>query len=521
MPSLSLPAAVTCLCILAWVADRWRKYRRALALIGNYPGLRLVFGPSSYAGKGHCCVFNLLTVLSSVMGNILPRIRHVSAGNTFFWESKHHIFDRVGSEIYGFAFIFPPTSTLMVADSGAMKHMSYPQISGFRKHPEDYAILNQFGSNLLVTEGEEWKRQRRICAPAFSDASKNNRLVWSTAKEFTNAMVDTWASGKPIFVHDVCEDATTPLALCVIAKAGFGKEVQWGNDSIPEGYRLSFKEALLTVSSNMVVIFIMPNWAWGLRKSWRDVRLACDELKIYLRKMIDARRETKEQGADQVTGQKHDLFNLLIHARDANDKLSEDELIGNIWVFLVAGHETTGHTMAIALGLLALYPEAQDKLVQQIKQLESEHGNIALILSRRATTDTTLTFGHGPNARTIHVPASTHAYMLPTGLHYSPSYWDEPEEFKPDRFMDPHWNRDAFVAFSLGPRACIGRRFAETTLVAGLSVLISKYQISIDESRFKPILGESMTERRTRLIRLSVKLTLTPAAIPLIFTPRT
>ncbi|KAB5592694.1 hypothetical protein CTheo_3894 [Ceratobasidium theobromae] len=141
-------------------------------------------------------------------------------------------------------------------------------------------------------------------------------------------------------------------------------------------------------------------------------------------------------------------------------------------------------------------------------------------MARRATTDTTLTFGHGANTQTIHIPASTHAFILPNSLHYSPSYWDEPEDFNPDRFMDPYWNRDAFVPFSLGPRACIGRRFAETTLVAGLSVLISKYEISIDESRFKPIPGESMAERRTRLIRPSAGLTLTPATIPLIFTPR-
>ncbi|KAB5592943.1 Cytochrome P450 [Ceratobasidium theobromae] len=324
----------------------------------------------------------------------------------------------------------------------------------------------------------------------------------------------------------------TQLALCVIAKAGFGQEVQWGSEATPEGYRLTFKEALFTVSSNLIMILMMPNWAWGLRKSWRDVRLASDELKTYLRKMIETRREVKEQDADEVVGQKHDLFNQLIHARDASDKLSEDELIGNIWLFLVAGHETTAHTMAIALGLLALYPSVQKKLVEQIKQVESEHENpvvvyetlrmfpMALATARRATTDTALTIGHGSNTRTIQVPASTHAYMLPTSLHYNPSYWDEPEDFNPDRFMDSHWNRDAFVAFSLGPRACIGRRFAETTLVAGLSVLFSKYDVSIDESRFKPIPGESMAERRTRLIRPSAGLTLTPATIPLIFTPR-
>lgn len=79
-------------------------------------------------------------------------------------------------------------------------------------------------------------------------------------------------------------------------------------------------------------------------------------------------------------------------------------------------------------------------------------------MPKRAMIDTTLTFGYPPNAQTIRVPASTSAYMVSAGLHYNPSYWDDPEDFNPDRFMDSHWNRDAFVAFSLGPRACIGRR---------------------------------------------------------------
>ncbi|KAG8740476.1 hypothetical protein FRC11_000255 [Ceratobasidium sp. 423] len=110
--------------------------------------------------------------------------------------------------------------------------------------------------------------------------------------------------------------------------------------------------------------------------------------------------------------------------------------------------------------------------------------------------------------------------VFSTGLHYNPNYWENPEEFNPERFMDPHWNRDAFISFSVGPRACIGRRFSETALTAELSTLISKYRVSVDESRFKSIKGESILERRARLINPDIRLTLTPAPISLVFSPR-
>ncbi|CAE6510176.1 unnamed protein product [Rhizoctonia solani] len=430
----------------------------------------------------------------------------------------------------------------MLADPAAIKHVSYSR-NHFVKNTESYTILKAFGSNLLVVEGEEWKRQRRIAAPAFSD--KNNRLVWDATKEFVKRMISTWEAKRPMTVHDISEDLALPLSLCIIAKAGFGQEVSWGTGVVPPGHQLTFKDALLTASKTMHFPLIMPSWAWGLRKEWSHAKQAHEELRLYLQEMIATRRELKEQQIQELLSQRHDLFNQLIYARDANDMLTEDELIGNVFIFLLGGHETSAHTFAIILSLLALYPEIQDKLVKQIQELEQEHGDLTYshiqlltyamaviyetlrlfpmkvaIMPKKATTDTTVTVGFPLNTHTVQVPASTTVHVFATGLHYSPNYWENPNEFNPERFMDPHWNRDAFIAFSLGPRACIGRRFAETTLVAELYTLVSKYKVSIDESRFKPIEGESILERRSRLINPEVRLTLTPAPIPLVFSPR-
>ncbi|KAH7338266.1 614/534 cytochrome P450 [Rhizoctonia solani] len=509
--------------LLVFVVFKWHQLRRALAQIGYHPGSRTLFG------------------FSPVLGNILPYIPYISLGRDHWWRTKYQVFKKLGSEIYGGVSVFPTGSHFMLADSAAVKRVSYTHNS-FVKNTEYYKIAKEFGSNLLVVEGEEWKRQRRIAAPAFSD--KNNRLVWDTAKGFVEQGINTWETNKPTIIHDVRKDFTSQLSLCIIAKAAFGQDISVGNDAITTGHKLSFRDALLTASKSLHLPLILPSWAWKLREGWSQAKQAHDELRLYLREMIAARRELKQQQIQELLDRKYDLFNQLIYARDVDDMLTEDELIGNVFLFLLGGHETSASTFAIILSLLALYPEVQNKLVKQLQQLEHEHGALNYghfhlltyamavvyetlrlfplvgLLPKKATADTTVTVGFPPHTRTIQVPASTMVNISPIGLHYSPNYWESPEDFDPERFMDPHWNRDAFIPFSLGPRACIGRRFAETALVAQIATFITKYEVSIDESRFKFIEGESILERRTRLINPQVQLALSPAPISLVFSLR-
>ncbi|KAG8978825.1 hypothetical protein FRB90_008324, partial [Tulasnella sp. 427] len=99
-------------------------------------------------------------------------------------------------------------------------------------------------------------------------------------------------------------------------------------------------------------------------------------------------------------------------------------------------------------------------------------------------------------------------------------YWKDPYAFKPSRFMDPGWPRDAFIPFSAGPRACIGKRFAEVEAIAIISLVVKRYKITVDERRFPTIPGENVVERRERLFATSQDLTLTPTNAPLVLTRR-
>ncbi|KAF8607080.1 cytochrome P450 [Ceratobasidium sp. AG-I] len=508
---------------VVWFIDKWVKYNKTIAQVGNMPRRGMMFS------------------LLSPLGVLLPQIPYISGGGTYPWSSKRSVFEQSGSEVFILFSLFPTAGIICVSDAEAIKQISSGR-SNFGKNTSDYGVLRKFGNNILVVEGDEWKRQRRICAPAFSD--RNNRLVWTTTTELVDNMLESWVPGKTIYVHDACEELTLPISLCVIAKAGFGQSVHWTDEAPPPAdHKLTFKQCLVTFSENIALPLVLPSWAWGLRKHWRHVKQANDELRIYIQDMVRSRREPQYHATHTPSEQKYDLLSQLVDARDADEMLSEDELVGNILIFLLAGHDTTAHALAMLLGLLALYPQEQLKLVYQIQSLQETQAELtyedmrkltyaiavlyetlrlypaAPLIPKFATENTTLSVGPPGHAHVYEIPASTHALILASGLHYNPNYWDDPNEFMPSRFTDTDWNRDAFIPFSLGPRACIGRRFAETTIVAVLVRLLSRYRVSVDEARFKSIPGESMAARRDRFMNPTYKMTLAPSALPLVFTP--
>ncbi|KAG9081684.1 hypothetical protein FRC07_014453 [Ceratobasidium sp. 392] len=121
---------------------------------------------------------------------------------------------------------------------------------------------------------------------------------------------------------------------------------------------------------------------------------------------------------------------------------------------------------------------------------------------------------------TMFIPAKSRVVIAITAVHYDPRHWPEPEEFRPTRFVDAY-NKDAFLPFGTGRRACVGRKFAETEATAVLATILARYEVSIDHSKFPSIPGETAQARRERLLRPFYMMSLAPEHLPLIFKRRT
>jgi cytochrome P450 len=120
----------------------------------------------------------------------------------------------------------------------------------------------------------------------------------------------------------------------------------------------------------------------------------------------------------------------------------------------------------------------------------------------------------------IHLPPS-HARpitLYPDPVDCNPLHWTDPHTFNPSRFLPgADWNRDAFVPFSAGPRACIGRRFAEVEVVATTSLFIRDFEFILPPLRK----GEDEERRKARfMMKATPAITLTPGGVDLVITKR-
>jgi len=336
-------------------------------------------------------------------------------------------------------------------------------------------------------------------------------------------------------------DITMPLALFVIGAAGFGRHISWNDENTPPpGHKLSFKETLYTVSTYVIVQALVPPWAMGLTKVARKTRLAFEELESYMLEMIEVRRSA------QMKEETYDLLSLLVDASDesfgSDQKLTVREVLGNIFIFLIAGHETTAHTLCFAMALLALYPDEQERLYQEIKQVLPDgraptYDGLnsltfadaiikealrmfppAVTVPKTSAEDTVFTTTNANGDKvSVAVPRGSRLSLHFPGLHNNPKYWKDPEQFNPSRFLGD-WNRDAFLPFSGGARSCIGRRFAEVESIVALTMVVAKYKITVKEE--PQFASETFQQRRDRVLAHKPVLTLTPVRVPLVFTKR-
>lgn len=507
--------AVTTIYGVKKTIDFWQ----AVQSVGNLPGYRTVINASG------------------TLVNFLPRFGVFSPGRNWAFEDKFSSYAAAGIDIIAHVGVYPARGAFFVADPAAVKEITTYR-SRFPKPVEYYGTLSFFGYNIVASEGEDWKRYRKITAPAFSD--RNNRLVWDETVSIMNDLFDNaWENKKEITI-DHCLDLTLPITLFTISAAGFGHKLSWkGGHTIPPGHKMTFKDSLYTVTTYIIPRLALPGWVMSLSKKGKEIVLGFEELRMHMVEMVETRLKSEKVERD-------DLFTSLLNANsDELDGggLTTDELIGNIFIFLLAGHETTAHTLCFTLALLALYPDEQEKLYQHIKSVIPDpqaptyeqmplltqtmavfNETLRLfpsvtVIPKRSAEDTTLNTTNAQGETVVvPIPKGTDVHINVPALQTNPKYWEDPLEFKPDRFLKPDWNRDAFLPFSGGPRACLGRKFAETEAVASLTMLVSRYKISVKEE--PQFAKETVEQRKARILKTTDLISLTPVKVPLTFTRR-
>ncbi|KAH7148802.1 cytochrome P450 [Dactylonectria macrodidyma] len=310
----------------------------------------------------------------------------------FTYRTRHERFARHGDI---FIVVSPGMLFLMVANAEVVCQLtSKPQ--QFPKLTETYEILRQFGDNVLTSpEGPVWRMHRKVTSASFNE--KNTAIVFKEAIRQAQGMLRTWTgpTGERNETINSLDVDTMRLALNIIAYAGFGLELLWPGEKLPEGadqklakygslepaagHKLSFVDTIATMLEYILLLLLVPGWVLRLipfQKIQRAADSREDWIK-YMRELLDEKIEEAGRG-ERVEGM--DLMGRLVRSSyGAGQKsgeavpkkgtLAREEILGNAFIMLVAGHETTANAMHFILIELATNPASQRRLHKDIDEM--------------------------------------------------------------------------------------------------------------------------------------------------------
>ena len=367
-------------------------------------------------------------------------------------------------------------------------HANYNKGPGFER------IKMLLGNGLIVSDGDTWRRARRMIQPSFSRQNIHKLIANMVSCTLDRALI--WE--QIIENNDLINitQQTSDFALEIILKSIFGHDY----------------ESLFNVSGENPFSFLSED-------STRDLSVVVKMRN--LRKLILGIINTRK--ADTKINNRYDFLNMYLVATDKDDqKFTDTELIDEIITLIVAGYETSAGTLNWLWALLSQNNHVTKQLLTESEYLYLNIDNINIetinkmeftqcvleetlrlyppvwLFSRKAITDN--------NIGETTIPLNSDIYISPYIMHRTKKYWNEPSHFIPNRFTSKNNNKKnpAFIPFSLGPRRCLGEYFSFLEMKIHIGIMIKKFQIKVTP-RYNSELNLGINLRSNNDILLKLK----------------
>ena len=461
----------------------------------------------------------------------------------FLLSSKALLTDTESIKTYGKVHCYNETDriTLVIADAGLVKDVLVRHFSHFMDRR--LSFTDKYTSRFLTQLcGSEWKHTRSIISPTFT--SGKMKAMLHLMNECLEPMMKRLRrnNGKDMDVKDLFGCFT----MDAIAKCAFAVETN-AHDNENHPFVVNAKKVFEFSPLRIFMVLFTPKFIrTRLGLSFVDSS-GMDYLVGLGHHMIDERRKKGitagnrsyndflqlmlEAGRELTNQEQEDTDeNSNQHRVEAQRKtLTDEEIIANIIVILLAGYETTASLLTYASYSLAIHPEIQAKLRQEILEAKNQNNGVldydtlmslpyldavinetlrmyppVIRTDRHCSEDITLDY----NGKKIEMKKGD-AFILPIyAIHYMEEYYPEPEAFKPSRFLPE--NKDqltpyTFLAFVAGPRNCVGMRFALLEAKLTLSNIMLEFDF-VRSSRTSVPLDFSATKVTLKPKEVIVKL---------------
>jgi cytochrome P450 len=340
------------------------------------------------------------------------------------------------------------------------------------------------GNSVFLTNGETWKRQRRIIDPAFEGGRLRDTFpaMWDAAKAACARMNDE---------EQEIEAQMSHAAADVIFRTLFSIPIE--HETAAEVFT-EFRTYQRTQPILNIAAFVpMPSWI--PRGHRRKTKAAAKVIRGLITRLTTERMEAIAQGTAP-----DDLATKIMTAADpqTGQTFSTDEMVDQVAIFFLAGHETSASALSWALYLLAQFPDWQDRVAAEAQVLDVCDFAIMskLKLSRDVFREALRLYPPVPmmvrettrheTFRDRDVPVGSQIVISPWHLHRQSRLWDDPDGFDPGRWQTENGKscqREAYIPFSTGARVCPGAGFAMVEGPLVLSMLLKKFRFELIEGK--------------------------------------
>ena len=354
------------------------------------------------------------------------------------------------------------------------------QHNNFEKSKDYRALRRVLGNGLLTSEGEFWRRQRKLVQPAFHQfriAAYAEVMV-----AYTERMLASWVDGQERDVHE----AMMRLTLDIVAKTLFDTDVSHEAEDVGAALQVLMSKFFRQAGFALLLPSSVPI------PTTRHLRRAVRQLDKVIYEII-RRRRAGSSASD-------DLLSVLLQAQDDEGlRMTDRQLHDEIMTLFLAGHETTANALSWTWLLLGQHPEVEEKLAEELTRVLGGRAPTAADLSRLNYTEMVVresmrlyppVWVIGRRALApfrmgeFELPAETNVLMSQFITHRDARYFPEPERFDPERWRasDPRsvsLPRFAYFPFGGGPRVCVGAGFAMMEAVLLLATIAQKFRLTL------------------------------------------
>ncbi|XP_068170278.1 thromboxane-A synthase-like [Antennarius striatus] len=406
------------------------------------------------------------------------------------------------------------TPVVVIADPDMLRQVMVKDFNMFPNRKVIRKYNKPLCNSLMILKNQEWKRVRSVLTPTFSSTKmKEMSPLINTAVDVLLNNLSVYADSQEAFNIHKCFSCFT---MDVIASVAFGTQLDSQNnpdDPFVRNSKMFFSFSffrpfvLLSLAFPFIATILerfIPNKKEDQTNQFfinciqeiirqREEQAPEKRRRDFLQLMLDARTSGEYVSVEDQENQLHPQEQPT---RRPQKNMTDDEIVGQSHFFLLAGYETSSSTLAFTCYLLAIHPECQSKVQEEVDDFFTRHESpdytniqelkyLDMVVSeslrlyppafrfgRDIDHDCIVNGQFLPKGVLLHIPASF--------LHYDPEHWPEPERFIPERFTpEAKASRHPFVylPFGAGPRMCIGIKLAQLLIGMALARLFQRFTL--------------------------------------------